>query len=534
MCSSLHVLLSLRADSRCSMPSQLTSPPSTHLLRAAQYLRMSTEHQQYSTVNQSAAIALYAAAHNIGIVRSFVDEGKSGTTIKGRKALQELLRTVESGTADFELILVYDVSRWGRFPDVDEAAHYEFLCKKAGIGIRYCAEQFENDNSPTSNLLKALKRMMAGEYSRELGARVFAAQCRIASLGWWHGGVAPFGFVRQLVDKDGRRKQVLKPGERKNIHTDRTTLRLGSRKAVATIKLAFDLLTQEGKTRDDIVDCLNSRELVFHGHAWEHRALTSVLKNPVYKGANAFGRHDWKGKKTHKRLPPEKWMVCEDAFPRIVSPEQFARAQQLIAETRHRTKPEMLKALQNLWKREGTLNCRLIDAARDVPDSRTFFRHFGTISAAYDLIGFPHRDSSVYATKRMTKGIREKLCEEICDRIRAVGATAARGSEPGSLVINGNLSTKVVLTCVCTCGKRQNMWPLSIHQRRRVDILIIVRLDPAQLSILDYYVVPAVAELRGRFYVRAAKNAAFLELYRMKNLDPLVEALRCRPVVEIT
>ena len=87
------------------MPSQPANTPSTHLLRAAQYLRMSTDRQQYSTVNQSAAIALYAAAHNIGIVRSFVDEGKSGTTIKGRKALQELLRTVESGTADFDLIL---------------------------------------------------------------------------------------------------------------------------------------------------------------------------------------------------------------------------------------------------------------------------------------------------------------------------------------------------------------------------------------------------------------------------------------------
>ncbi len=516
------------------MPSQPVSTPSTHFLRAAQYLRMSRDHQQYSTANQSAAIALYAAAHNIGIVRSFVDEGKSGMTIKGRKALQELLRTVESGTADFELILAYDVSRWGRFPDADEAAHYEFLCKKAGIGVRYCAEQFENDNSTTSNLLKALKRTMAGEFSRELGAKVFAGQCRIASLGWWHGGVAPFGFVRQLVDKHGRRKRILGPGECKSVQTDRTTLRLGSRKAVATIKLAFDLLTQEGKNREDILDYLNSRGLLFHGHAWDNRALTSVLKNPVYKGANAFGRHDRKGRKAHKRLPPEKWMVCEDAFPRIVSPEQFARAQELIAETKHRTKTEMLTALQNLWKREGTLNSRLIDTARDVPDSRTFFRHFGSLSAAYDLIGFPHRDNSVYVVKRMAKGIREKLCEEICDRIRAVGATAARGSEPGSLVVNGNLSAKVMLAFVYTRGLRQGMWPLSIHQRRRVDILIIARLDASQHSICDYYVVPALAELRGKFYVREVKNAAFLELYRVKNLDPLVEALRCRRIVEMT
>ena len=56
---------------------------SSMLRRAAQYVRMSTEHQQYSIANQSAAIALYAAAHNLGIVRAFVDEGKSGTSING-------------------------------------------------------------------------------------------------------------------------------------------------------------------------------------------------------------------------------------------------------------------------------------------------------------------------------------------------------------------------------------------------------------------------------------------------------------------
>jgi DNA invertase Pin-like site-specific DNA recombinase len=135
--------------------------PSSQLFPAAQYLRMSTDHQQYSILNQSAAIALYAAAHKLGIVRSFVDEGKSGTSIKRREGLQDLLRLVESGAADFMTVLVYDVSRWGRFPDSDEAAHYEFICKSSGIAVRYCAEQFENDNSVTSNLLKALKRTMA-------------------------------------------------------------------------------------------------------------------------------------------------------------------------------------------------------------------------------------------------------------------------------------------------------------------------------------------------------------------------------------
>ena len=55
------------------------------------------------------------------------------------------------------VVLVYDVSRWGRYQDTDEAAHYEFLCKRAGVPIHYCAEQFPNDGSVPAAILKALK-----------------------------------------------------------------------------------------------------------------------------------------------------------------------------------------------------------------------------------------------------------------------------------------------------------------------------------------------------------------------------------------
>jgi DNA invertase Pin-like site-specific DNA recombinase len=94
--------------------------------RAAEYVRMSTEHQQYSTENQRAAIQRYADERGVTIVQTFTDAGKSGLGIQGREALQELLRVVNSGSAEFGTILVYDVSRWGRFQDADEAADYEF------------------------------------------------------------------------------------------------------------------------------------------------------------------------------------------------------------------------------------------------------------------------------------------------------------------------------------------------------------------------------------------------------------------------
>src|ERR1700761_4923465 len=94
--------------------------------RAAQYVRMSTDYQRYSIQNQAAAIATFAQQNNLTIVRTYADEGRSGLRIKGRPGLSELIADVRDGRANFDHVLVYDVSRRGRFQDVDESAYYEF------------------------------------------------------------------------------------------------------------------------------------------------------------------------------------------------------------------------------------------------------------------------------------------------------------------------------------------------------------------------------------------------------------------------
>lgn len=64
--------------------------------RAAQYVRMSTEHQQYSPENQLEIIRQYAAAHNMEIVQDYSDHGRSGLNIAGREGLNQLMADVEA------------------------------------------------------------------------------------------------------------------------------------------------------------------------------------------------------------------------------------------------------------------------------------------------------------------------------------------------------------------------------------------------------------------------------------------------------
>src|SRR5512147_1689476 len=208
-------------------------------VRAAQYVRMSTDHQQYSTENQAETIREYAQRHGLLIVRSYADEGKSGLRLEGRDQLQRLIADVESGGADFQVVLVYDVSRWGRFQDADESAYYEYVCKRAGIAVHYCAEQFANDGSPVSTIVKGVKRAMAGEYSRELSVKVFAGQCRLIELGYRQGGIAGYGPGGCASTRTGRCSALLRPGEQKSLQTDRVILVPGPAEEIATVERIY-------------------------------------------------------------------------------------------------------------------------------------------------------------------------------------------------------------------------------------------------------------------------------------------------------
>lgn len=143
-----------------------------------------------------------------------------------------------SAEVSVSAILVYDVSRWGRFQDTDEAAHYEFICKHAGVPVHYCAEQFANDGSIPSLILKTLKRTMAAEYSRELGVRVYNGQRRLVQLGFNMGAKPGYGVRRMLVSADGEHKGILAPGVKKSISTDRVILVPGPRTGQGRIRSA--------------------------------------------------------------------------------------------------------------------------------------------------------------------------------------------------------------------------------------------------------------------------------------------------------
>ena len=97
---------------------------------AAQYLRMSTERQEYSLDCQSAGIATYALEHGFKVCQTYCDEAKSGLDFGRRTGLSQLLQDVVGGKQAYKAVLVYDVSRWGRFQYPDEVPITSFCARK--------------------------------------------------------------------------------------------------------------------------------------------------------------------------------------------------------------------------------------------------------------------------------------------------------------------------------------------------------------------------------------------------------------------
>jgi len=267
----------------------------SHSLNAAQYLRMSTEHQQYSVANQADAIARYAEDHGFTIVKTYADPAKSGLRLKNREALKQLLKDVVAGSPGFQAVLVYDVSRWGRFQDTDEAAHYEYLCKSSGVPVYYCVELFANDNSLATLIMKALKRCMAGEYSRELSVKVRAGLARLTR--YKAGGIPPYGMRRLLIDSFGHGKLILTPGERKSLLTDRVILTPGPPAEVRTVRRIFREFVYKRHSMPSIARGLDRDGIRYkNGGPWSaHSGMTTTQEDKSGDGDMFFLARKWNG-----------------------------------------------------------------------------------------------------------------------------------------------------------------------------------------------------------------------------------------------
>lgn len=488
--------------------------------RVALYLRASTEHQNYSTSHQEAALRDYAGKQNCEIVSIFRDEGRTGLTLDGRAGLLSLFETIRSGKAEFTSVLVYDVSRWGRFQDVDEAAFYEYACRREGISVNYCAEPFDNDGSPIATLIKGLKRVMAAEYSRELSEKVFRAQVRFTDAGYKQGGTAGYGLRRMALSSTGEPKGILQAGERKSMPSDRVTYVAGPPEELAVIKRIYAMYVDERMPDVRIAARLN-RDDVPTGtdRPWSAHLVKQVLTNDKYVGTMTFNRSTQRMRSTRRANAPAKWVRRENAFEAVVLRERFDQA---ATERRRRrrqwTDNEMLDALRDLLVEHGRVTPELINSGQG-PSAKSYAFRFNGLVSAMSLAGvnWPSLSQSTITRYRL-RCVTRDMTNELVRCMRVLGAVAETIS-PRTWRVRG---VKIRLLCTrCRYERSYPCWKVTLAHSPAVDFVIWVRMDRANERPEKVYLLPVAEFSKNQYIWPSLRTLPKYERYAYSGLQAL-------------
>lgn len=507
-----------------------------HKVRVAQYLRMSTDHQQYSLHNQSEYIKDYAEKNNMEIAYTYDDAGKSGVSIIGRHSLQQLLSDVEQKKIDIQAVLFYDVSRFGRFQNSDEAAYYSFLFERNGVDLIYCSEPIPTKDFPLeSSVILNIKRSSAAYHSRNLSEKVFIGQANLIKLGYHQGGMAGYGLRRLLVDENGIAKEILGFRKRKSIQTDRVILIPGPKNEIKIVNSIYDLFIDDNMPEFIIAERLNEQNIpAENGTLWTRAKIHQILTNEKYIGNNIYNKTSSKLKSRLVKNPKNEWVRCDKAYKPIISKKKYNKAQEIIQlRSVHLTNEELLEKLKQKLESNGKLSGFIIDEDDTGPSSSVYRTRFGGLLRAYTLIGYkPEHDYSYIQINEALRSFYSGIIEDFKGEILKSNCYIDEYKYAPMLYINDEFLISVLIT-KCTHMKSGKLrWKVRFDNSQKADITIVIRMDSQNITPLDFYIIPKIENEYSKMWMTETNNIR-LDLYRFDNLDKLLQIITRMKVREL-
>ncbi|WP_167784655.1 recombinase family protein [Ramlibacter rhizophilus] len=463
------------------------------LTPAAQYVRMSTDKQDLSPDLQKAAIAAYAASHNIEVVATYEDGGKSGLQIVNRAGMKRLLADVEGRDCPFSKILVYDISRWGRFQNTDASAYYDYHCKLNGVTVVYVAEPLSDEASPFASVLKNLKRAMAAEYSRELAAKTAAGQERVMALGYQMGPTPCLGFRRVAVSADGSKRRVLERGERKPRETDRVSWALAPDEELELVRRIFHVYASTRVTLKQIAATLSTEgHRTANGDVITRDMLSTLLSCEAVIGSFVWGRLE--NARTRTIRPRSEPIRIKGSVPAIVDEDTWLLVQDKRAATGNikRTQTRLLADLREALRLTPDLTARDL-ASHGCAHVTTYRRAFGSFPAAISLAGGDANAMKVGAARHHSE--RATVCYRFSlDVVQLLKEHGIRSTQHGrfrTITLNDAVTLRVHPVWIARKGSR-SMWSVGDFESIcAFQEVLIMRMNPDGVTALDFFTVPA-------------------------------------------
>lgn len=250
--------------------------------------------------------------------------------------------------------------------------------------------------------------------------------------------------------------------------------------------------------------------------------MREVLTNEKYIGNNVYNRVSFKLKKMRVENPPDMWIRKEGAFQSIVASETFYTAQGIMrARARRYSNEELIERLRNLYRSRGFLSGVVIDETEGMPSTSVYVYRFGSLIRAYQTVGFtPGRDYRYIETNRFLRQLHPEIIAETERKIEDLGGSVNRDPATDLLTVNSEFTACIVLArCQCHDNGRSH-WKVRFDTSLLPDITVAVRLDHANASALDYYLLPRLDFDLPRIRL-ADRNPIEFESYRFDTLDYL-------------
>jgi len=495
-------------------------------LKAAIYIRMSTELQTESPENQERQIRAYAERYNMVVVKVYRDLGISGVTAEERPQFRALIDDVQHSRVEFNIVLYLDESRWGRFADSRDADYYRMILAHRNVLCQACDQELTLDKSGIAErILTMLKDESASEYSRQLSQKVFVGQCHLIEKGFRQGGPAGFGLRRMLLDESGKPKQALSIGEHKSLQTERVILVPGPQEETDVVEWMYDQLIAGHRERE-IAEVLNAQGWkTDFGRLWSVGTVREVLTNAKYLGHNIYNRRSSKLKSKSKSNPIEEWVRKDNAFAQIIDQERYDCVQAILRERNKKfSNDELLERLRNLLRRKGMISALIIDESEEMPPSSLYAHRFGGLLRAYELIGYvPERDYHYVEVNRWLREMHRETVEEIIATIERLGNRKILvDAETGLLEINHYLHASLVISRCFVLPSGALRWKIRFDAALQPDITIAVRMDQRNKNIHDYYLLPYI-EFGNESLRITEDNVGLLDSFRFDTLEFLWE-----------
>ena len=359
------------------------------------YTRVSTTMQidGYSLDAQKTKMKAFCDYNEYEIAGEYEDAGKSGKSIEGRIAFNQMMDDIKSGKDEVSYVLVFKLSRFG----INAADVLATLQVMQDFGVNLICVEDGIDSSKDAGKLMISVLSAVAEIEREnIRVQTMEGRMQKAREGKWNGGFAPYGY--SLID--GK-------------------LEVNEEEAVA-IRTIFDQYVNTDLEANGIAKYLENHGI--HKIArqngtnplFDAALIRRIIQNPVYSGKISYGRR--RTEKVHgtrneyRQVRKDDYLLVDGLHEALVSEEVWEQAQVKVAaqakkyEKVNRDKGEKIHLLSGILKcpvcGSGMYGNKAIKKRKDGSNYKDFYYY-----------GYKHRN--------MTRGhkcdYRRQVHEEMLD-----------------------------------------------------------------------------------------------------------------------